>query len=211
MTPTWILDCDNTLYPSDSGLFARVNARITTFMEERLSIRVDEIDALRKRYWDSYGVTLGGLIAEWGVDPQQYLEYVHDIPIDDLMAPDPELARALERLPGDRVIFTNGSTDHAERVLNRLGIRELVGEVYDISFMEYIPKPRAFGYEKLLTALGIEPSSCWMVDDLAANLETARLLGMTTVLVGPAQAAGHHHIASPHALPMLYAEICPDG
>lgn len=202
MQRTWLIDCDNTLYPAGNGLFDRVDARISSFMAD-MGISPDEIASLRRRYWDEYGVTLGGLIAEHQVDPEQYLSYVHDIELDDIIAPDPALADALTRLPGQRVIFTNGSTVHAERVLERLGIREAVGEIYDIGFMDYIPKPRPHGYHKLLKVLDVDPRGCVLVDDLEANLETGRTLGMVTVLVGGSCEAGHLCAATPHALPEL--------
>lgn len=200
MQSTWLIDCDNTLYPAGNGLFDRVNARIIADMA-RMGFPPGEIAPLRDRFWREYGVTLGGLMAEHGVDPQDYLAYVHDIELDDLLHPDPQLAEALARLPGTRVIFTNGTVAHAERVLARLGVRAAVGEIYDIGFMDYIPKPRLHGYRKLVAALDVDPRSCVLVDDLPANLETGRAMGMTTVLVGGDCAPGYRCVELPHELP----------
>lgn len=205
--PVWLLDCDNTLYPAGNGFFDRVDGRITAFMEERLGLSADRISELRGHYRKTYGVTLGGLIADFGVDPGDYLPYVHDVPLDDLIAPDPLLAEALRALPGERVIFTNGSAAHAARVLDRLGVRGAVGEIYDIAFMDYIPKPRPHGYRKLLDALGAESGRVWLVDDWVENLDTGLALGMNTVLVGPSAAPGHLHIPSPHELPALFSRL----
>ena len=209
MNPVWILDLDNTLYPADSGLFAEVDQRIRRFMEERLGIPPERIPALRMRYRETYGVTLGGLMAHHGVDPREYLDYVHDVPLDRYLAPDPELDRVLGRLAGRKVVFTNGSSDHAWRVLRRLGVAGRIQGVYDIIFMDYVPKPRPHGYRKLLKALSVPPATCWMVDDLPENLETARALGVRTVLVGPRPVPPHLHVSSFKELPARLDGACP--
>jgi len=107
-----------------------------------------------------------------------------DVPLGDFLRPEPELDRALGRLEGRRVVFTNGSRVHAEAVLRCLGVASRVERVFDLSFMDYVPKPRPHGYRKMLAALSAAPGDCWMVDDLAENLDTAASLGMATVLVG---------------------------
>lgn len=181
---TWLLDLDNTLYMAQTGLFERVNERIISFMDERVGMSPEQIGVLRESYREQYGSTLGGLMAHHEVDPGDYLPYVHDVELDDLIAPDAALGKILSTLPGERVIFTNGSTTHAERVLGRLGIRSSVGEIFDIAFMDYIPKPRPHGYLKTLEALGASAADCILVDDLPENLDTGKELGMVTVLVG---------------------------
>ncbi len=201
MRSVWILDLDNTLYPADSGLFAEVDQRIRRFMEERLGIPPERIPELRVRYREVYGVTLGGLMAHHGVDPGDYLHYVHDVPLERYLGRDPELDRALGRLPGPKVVFTNGSSAHAWRVLRLLGVERRIDGVYDIAFMDYVPKPRPHGYRKLMGVLGAPPSACWMVDDLPENLETARALGVRTVLVGPRPVPPHLHVLSFKELP----------
>jgi len=203
MLPLWLFDCDNTLYPGGSGFFERVDAKIDRFMSERMGLDGETIRILRRRYKERYGVTLAGLMAEWAVDPDEYLPYVHDVPIDDVIAPDPALGKALLELPGERVIFTNGSTEHAERVLDRLGVRDAFTEIYDIAFMEYRPKPFPHGYQKLLETRGVPPGRCRLIDDWEENLKTGRKLGMATVLVGGEPRDGHAHVKSPHFLPGL--------
>jgi len=206
VSPLWILDLDNTLYPAGSGLFARIDERIDAFMATRLGLDPDEVPALRIAYRDAYGVTLGGLMAHHGVDPGEYLAFVHDVPLGDYLRPDADLADALDRLPGDRVVFTNGSEGHARAVLGRLGVEARVSAVFDIGFMDYVPKPRPHGYRKLLAALGAQPGQCWMVDDLAANLDTARALGMQTVLCGGQAAPPHRWVRSPAELPAAWEQ-----
>ena len=197
MTPTWILDLDNTLYPAGSGLFPLINERIDAFMAQRLGIAATRIPTLREDYRRRYGVTLGGLIEEHHTDPEEYLEYVHDVPLEPFLAPDPALVETLERLPGRKVIFTNGSAGHARAVLSCLGVNGQIEEIFDIGFMDYVPKPFAHGYRKLLQQLDEVPERCWMIDDLPANLDTGRGLGMTTVLVGPRARPPHLHVVRP--------------
>lgn len=203
MTRTWILDLDNTLYPAATGLFPEVDRRIDAYMETRLGIAAEEIPALRRRYRARYGVTLGGLLAHHAVDPADYLAYVHDVPLADYLAPDPALAEALRAVRGRKVIFTNGSEAHARAVLGLLGVEEAVEAVFGIAFMGYVPKPRPQGYRRLLAALGAEAAACCLVDDLVENLDTARSLGMATVLVGPRPAPPHLHITTARDLPGL--------
>lgn len=200
MTKTWVLDLDNTLYPPGSGFFAHVNARIDAYMGDRLGIPAAAIQELRGTYRERFGITLGGLIAEHQVDPEDYLAYVHDVPLDQYLAADPLLAVTLERLPGSKVIFTNGSTAHAQAVLRRLSIDDQIKGIYDIAFMDYVPKPFVHGYRKLLSDLNVEAEECWMVDDLVANLDTGRELGMVTVLMGPDPQPPHLHVSEPTGL-----------
>lgn len=184
MEPIWIFDLDNTLYPAETGLFQRVDARISEFMTTRLGLDPSRVPALREAYWKAYGLTLVGLMLHHGVDPGEYLTFVHDVPVADILRPDPDVAAALQMLPGRRVVFTNGSEDHVHNVLGWLGIDRLIEAVFDIAFMDYQPKPKPHGYEKLLRVLDVDPGRCWFVDDLPANLDTGRAMGMTTVLVG---------------------------
>ena len=203
MRRAWILDLDNTLYPADSGLFDRVVERIYDYMVQTLDIPRHEAVALSSRYRETYGLTLGGLMAHHGVDPDEYMAYVHDLSLPHFIRPDPVLGGILADLSGEKVIFTNGSRAHARAVLSRLGIEDRIAGVFDIAFMDYVPKPRPHGYRKLLETLGTDPRECWMVDDLVENLNTARSLGMTTVLVGPAPAPPHLHVASARELAEL--------
>jgi putative hydrolase of the HAD superfamily len=216
---TWLLDLDNTLYKAQSGLFERVNQRIISFMDEHVGLPTEEITVLRESYRERYGSTLGGLMAHHEVSPDDYLPYVHDIELDDLIAPDKELGAILRSLPGRRTIFTNGSTVHAERVLARLGVRDSVGEIFDIAFMDYIPKPRHHGYVKTLKALDVAAAECILVDDLPENLDTGKELGMVTVLVGDSpyklpshnknqsNTNNHIHLDTVHELAKLAGEM----
>ncbi len=211
MSRTWVLDLDNTLYPAHSGFFARISQRIDRYLERRMGFPAVEIPKLREDYCRRFGVTLGGLIAEHRVDPEEYLAYVHNVPVERYLDPDPALVAALGALAGRKVVFTNGSTDHAQAVLSCLGINGQIDGIFDIAFMDYVPKPFPHGYRKLFRELAADPAACWMVDDLATNLDTGRELGMTTVLVGPEPQGEHRHVRRAADLVGLVGEAGEQG
>ncbi|PLX40481.1 MAG: pyrimidine 5'-nucleotidase [Deltaproteobacteria bacterium] len=210
LDPTWLIDCDNTLYPADNRLFDNVNALIIEYMRDLVGIPEDEVEPLRLGYWQTYGVTLGGLMADFNVDPEHYLAYVHDVPLSDYLSPDPGLLAALERLPGRKVIFTNATEEHARGVMNIIGMSEVVERVYDIRDFNYIPKPKRYAYERVLEGEGVSAERCWFVEDSEDNLITGKEMGMTTILVGKSPVAGHHHIKMIHDLPSLYERLSAD-
>lgn len=179
-----IFDLDNTLYPPERELFSLIDVRINRYMSEVLGIAPQEVDGLRRRYWTDYGVTLGGLIRHHGADPEEYLEYVHDVDVAGRLRPDPELRRRLQALPLRRTVFTNGSRGHAERVLATLGLDDLFEQIFDIRVAAYRPKPYPEPYRQVLACLSLTGDRCVMVEDSPANLRTAKDLGMRTVLVG---------------------------
>lgn len=181
-----IFDLDNTLYPPTRGVVERVDALIDRFMIERLGMTHATARAVRARYRDEHGTTLNGLMIHHQVAPDEYLAYVHAIEIEDLLEPDPALHAMLEHLPQPKVIFTNASEEHAERVLDRLGVRCCFREIFSLERAAYVPKPFPGAFASLLTTIGAPPPVCLVVDDRADNLRTARALGMRTALVGAA-------------------------
>jgi len=183
-----LFDLDNTLYVPERDLFSLIDVRINRYMEEVVGIPAAAVDGLRRSYWVDYGVTLGGLIRHHGVDPEDYLEYVHDVDVASRIGPDPDLRSALERLPQRKAVFTNGSRQHAERVLAALGVGDLFEALFDIRIAGYRPKPYPEPYHRVVEQLGLPASSCVMVEDSSENLRTAKALGMRTVLVGAAPA-----------------------
>ena len=179
----WVFDLDNTLYPADCNLFAQIDRRMGEFIAHSLGIPSEEAKILRETYYYEHGTTLAGLVRLHDVSPDAFLDYVHDIDLS-VVAPSPELAAALEALPGRKFIFTNGSRKHAEAVTRRLGVAGLFEDICDIHALEYIhPKPTREAYERFVRAHGVVARQTAMFDDLPHNLETAHLLGMTTVLV----------------------------
>lgn len=178
----WIFDLDNTLYPADCNLFAQIDERMGRFIAGRFGLEPTEAKALQKQFFRDHGTTLRGLMLEHAVPPEEFLAYVHDIDLSPVR-PAPDLDRALDGLPGRKLVFTNGSIEHAERVLSRLGVTRHFEAVFDIRAADYLPKPDPLPYRRLIQRFGIEPRATAMVEDIARNLEPAAMLGMTTVWV----------------------------
>jgi putative hydrolase of the HAD superfamily len=178
----WIFDLDNTLYPASADLFGLIDAKMTAFIQELLGLDWTAARALQKDYFHAHGTTLSGLMAEHGVEPRTFLDYVHDIEMD-VLAEDRRLVGAVARLPGRKLIFTNGDADYARRVLARLGLSESFEAIHDIHACAYEPKPQPAAYERMAVAFGIEPQESLFVEDMARNLKPAKAIGMTTVWV----------------------------
>ena len=179
---TWIFDLDNTLYPSECNLFAQIDQRMGTFLAEFLGCDLAEARRVQKDYYYRYGTTLAGLMAEHKLPPHRFLDFVHDIDLAPVCE-SPDLGVAIEKLPGRKYIFTNGSRAHAERVARKLGVLHHFDDVFDIVAGAYIPKPSADAYNRFLKAHGVEPKTGAMFEDIPHNLEAPHALGMTTVLV----------------------------
>jgi len=181
---TWVFDLDNTLYPHHLNIWRQVDERIRSFVVEFLNIPQDEAFRLQKDYYKRYGSTMRGLIAEHGLNPDDYLEFVHAIDHSPL-EPNPELGAALERLPGRKLILTNGTRKHADAVMKRLAVHHYFEDVFDIVAAELEPKPSINNYQRFLKQHDVDPARAAMFEDLARNLEAPHALGMTTVLVVP--------------------------
>ncbi|MEQ8605003.1 MAG: pyrimidine 5'-nucleotidase [Marivibrio sp.] len=179
---TWIFDLDNTLYPARCNLFDQVDQRMGRFIAEALSVDHDEARVIQKRYFRDYGTTLSGLMARHDVDPHDFLAYVHDIDYSPI-EPDLRLADALDRLPGRKVIFTNGTVAHAQSVIDRLGVERHFAEIFDIHAADYTPKPKPAPYRTMVERFAVAPETAVMVEDIAQNLETPHAMGMRTVWV----------------------------
>jgi len=178
----WVFDLDNTLYPPSCKLFAQIDVKMKAFIGDLLQVEPDEAHRLQKEYYRDHGTTLSGLMKLHAVPPKRFLDYVHDIDVS-VIPPNPALAAALERLPGRRLVFTNGTVAHAGRVLERIGIHDHVEEIFDIVHADYVPKPNIATFERFVRVHDIEPSRAAMFEDLDRNLAPAHDLGMTTVLV----------------------------
>ena len=180
---TWVFDLDNTLYPHHL-LWQRIDDRIRAYVAEFLKVTADEAFRVQKDYYKRYGTTMRGLMTEHGLDPDHYLDFVHQIDHSPL-EPNPTLGNALEKLPGRKLILTNGTVAHADAVLKRLDIDKHFEDVFDIVAAELEPKPKAVTYERFLARHGVDPTKAAMFEDLSRNLEVPHKLGMTTVLVVP--------------------------
>jgi putative hydrolase of the HAD superfamily len=180
----WVFDLDNTLYPHHLNLWHQVDVRIRDYIVGLLKVTHDEAFRLQKDYYKRYGTTLRGLMKEHGPEPDEFLEIVHQIDYSPL-APNPALGAAIEELPGRKLILTNGTRNHADEVLRRLGIDQHFEDIFDIKSAELEPKPNAAVYERFLARHKVDPRQAVLFEDLARNLEVPHTLGMTTVLVVP--------------------------
>ena len=187
---SWVFDLDNSLYPASSDLFALVDARMGEYIGRLFGCEPDEARRIQKHFFHQHGTTLAGLMKEHGVDPHDFLDFVHDIDLARLTA-DPDMIAALDRLPGRKFVFTNGDENYARRVLDRLGLANAFDGMHDIHAMDYVPKPHPAGYAQLCARHGIDPARALFADDMARNLVPAKALGMVTVWVdnGSEQAA----------------------
>ena len=187
----WIFDLDNCLYPASTRLFDLIDQRMGGYIQRLLGCDAIEARRVQKAHFHTHGTTLAGLMADHGVDPHDFLADVHDIALDRV-APDPVLADGLARLPGRKFIFTNGDAPYARRVLAAIGIDGHFDGLHDIHAAQLRPKPDPHGYAVLCARFAIDPAYALMVEDMAANLRSAKALGMTTVWVDNGSERGAH-------------------
>ena len=190
----WIFDLDNTLYPRRSNLFAQIDVRIQTYVQNHLNISRDDAKVIQKTFYREHGTTLRGLMVEHDIDPDDFLEFVHDIDHSPVQ-PDPALGAAIARLPGRKFIFTNGSRPHAEKVAARLGVTEHFEDIFDIVAADLVPKPERETYERFINRFDVFPANAAMFEDLARNLKVPKTIGMRTVLIVPSGASEVVHEA----------------
>jgi putative hydrolase of the HAD superfamily len=183
MIRTILFDLDDTLYPRQTGIMDQIRDLILDFIRTRLGLSLEEANALRRHYLETYGTTMRGLQINHHVDPEEYLHFVHDFPLDRYIQPNPRLDAMLAAIPQEKVVFTNASREHAERVLNVLGVRRHFDRIIDVRDMNYESKPQPAAYRRICDLLGVRPEECMLVEDNVHNLRPAKTLGMTTVLV----------------------------
>ncbi|TWT03155.1 pyrimidine 5'-nucleotidase [Reyranella sp. CPCC 100927] len=178
----WLFDLDNTLYHSRCDLFAQTDRRMGDYISRLLEVHYDEAKLIQKGYWRKYGTSLRGLMMEHKVEPTAFLDYVHDIDYSPVEV-SPRLDTVLGRLPGRKIVFTNGTVRHATSVLERLGVTHHFEDIYDIVAANYVPKPEMSVYRDVVGRYGLEPTRAVMLDDMTVNLKPAHELGMRTVWI----------------------------
>lgn len=190
----WVFDLDNTLYAPQARLFDQIEARMTAWVAQTLGIAPAAADALRHEYWLNYGTTLAGLMERHAIDPAPYLAHVHDIDLAAL-SPDATLAARISTLPGRKIVYTNGTRLHAERVLAARGLEGAFDAVYGVEQAGLRPKPQRAAYEAIFALDGVSPETATMFEDDPRNLAAPFDMGMRTVHVAPAphQAPHIHH------------------
>ena len=176
---TWIFDLDNTLYPASCRLFDQVQHRMNEYICDRLSVSPDQAAELRRTYFREHGTTMNGLMQVHNIDPHDFLAFVHDVDLA-CVPPDPALLAVLEGLRGRKIVHTDGSVRHAERLLDHLGLSGSFSGIVDIVAADFAPKPALAGYHLLLRRHAVAAETALMVEDIARNLAPAAQLGMTT-------------------------------
>jgi putative hydrolase of the HAD superfamily len=191
----WVFDLDNTLYPPAARLFDQIETRMVDYIVTTLAIDRGRAEHLRKHYWATYGTTLAGLMREHQIDPAPYLTQVHDISFDHL-EPDPYLCETIARLPGRKIVYTNGTAPYAAHVLKARGLEAAFDAIYGVEEAGFLPKPERGAFEKIFATDGITPASAAMFEDDPRNLAVPHALGMRTVHVAPDLLEAphiHHH------------------
>jgi putative hydrolase of the HAD superfamily len=179
---TWLFDLDNTLYSSASDVFPQIHRNMMSFIVQEMGVGEEEAKQHRSRMYREYGTTMRGMMIERGVDPHVFMDHVHAIDLN-CIDPSPRMDAAIARLPGRKLIFTNGSRAHAANVLGRLGLTHHFEAVFDVEDCAWLPKPETAGYATIVARHDIVPERAAMIDDIPHNLEPASALGMTTVWV----------------------------
>ena len=180
----WVFDLDNTLYPHHANLFSQIDVRMTDYVSSLLQLPRDEARKVQKDFYRDYGTTLNGLMEMYNIDPDDFLQKVHDIDYS-WIDPDPALGEAIRSLPGQKFIFTNGDRAHAERTARQLGILDHFDEIFDIVAAGLVPKPARETYDKFASLHRIDGNQAAMFEDLARNLTVPKAMGMKTVLIVP--------------------------
>ena len=203
---TLFVDLDDTVYPPSSGIWPMGTQRIGQYMAERMGLSEEEIPGLRRGLTEQFGTTLRGLQSLYGTDPEDYLAYVHDVPVESCIHPDPDLRDALLHYPQPKIIFTNADIRHAERVLKAMQLSDCFDQIIDIHKIAPACKPQPAAFQSALKAAGWpQPHDCVLVDDAPRNLSAARDLGFYTVQVGPLPPCpvAHHSIHRLAELPQV--------
>jgi putative hydrolase of the HAD superfamily len=180
----WLFDLDNTLHDATAQIFPHINRSMREYIERYLGVDADEATRLRQDYWNRYGATLLGLVRHHDTDPAHFLRHTHRFErLDRMVVSDRALRGMLRRLPGRKIVFSNAPRDYTEAVLDILGITRLFDSVWTIEQLNFQPKPLPQAFRRLLSTERLNPARCILVEDSPANLQTAKRLGMTTVLI----------------------------
>ena len=177
-----LIDLDNTVYPETLEIFSQIDKRMKEFISKNLNVGLEEAFRIQKKYFKENGTTLRGLMLHNKIKPAPFLKFVHDIDLSSLKKNN-QLKKFLKNYTGKKIIFTNGTKEHAYNVLKRVSILEEIDFIYDIENANYIPKPNKVTYNKLLSKFNLVPKNTAMLDDIPINLKTAKELGIKTILI----------------------------
>ena len=191
----WVFDLDNTLYPPEVALFDQIEVLMTDYVAQALKVDHVEANRLRDHYWQSYGTTLAGLMAEHTIDPDPFLIAVHDIDFS-VLPPAPELADLIRALPGRKLVYTHGTAPYARSVLAARALDGVFDAVYGVEHASYRPKPEQAAFEAVFALDNLPPTQGAMFEDDIRNLAAPHAMGMRTVHVAP-ESEHHDHIHHP--------------
>lgn len=181
---TIFFDLDDTLYPSNTGLWLAIKERMNIYMRERMGIPEEQISRIREKYFLQYGTTLRGLQAHHEIDVEDFLAFVHDLPVKDYLTPNPTLRSVIASLPTRNLIFTNADVCHAERVLTALDLRDQFETIVDVNAIAPYCKPMPESFRIAMQAAGeTDPSKCVMIDDIHRTTRAAKEAGLFSILV----------------------------
>jgi len=186
----WVFDLDNTLYRADAEFFSQIDKKITQFISRYLALQPEKARYVQKEFLAEYGTSLSGMMAVHGMDPAEFLDYVHDVDLH-MLDPDPQLREYIKALPGRKFIFTNGSKGHARNVAGHLNLFDLFDGHFGIEDVDYVPKPKRSSYIKFCDVFDIDPETAIFFEDNIRNLEAPKYMGMRTVLVTSDEDWGH--------------------
>jgi len=179
---TWVFDLDNTLYSADSGIFQQVSELMGKFVSKHLNIDIKEAKKIQRKYYKKHGTTLRGMMDNHGVDPDTFLNEVHQLDYS-IVEPNQKLNEELDKLRGKKIIYTNANLPHVNQVLSRLELTNMFDDIFDIKMADYIPKPELNPYKQFIDKFNINTSCAIMFDDIAKNLVPAKDLGFTSVWI----------------------------
>jgi len=179
-----LFDLDDTLYPREAGVMPLIGQRIEAYLCQQMGLTVDQSKTLRQRYLKKYGTTLSGLLVEHNVDPEDYLAFVHDVPLEQRLHASPQLDQMLASISLRQVIFTNSTREHARRVLSLLGVAHHFERIIDARNINYQGKKAVRAHQQALDLLEVPGSACILIEDMLHNLKPAKSLGVATVLIG---------------------------
>ena len=175
-----LLDLDGTVYQDLESVFGQVSRLMTKYISEKLNIDSKKAKELQTNYFYRYNTSLNGLMIHHDISPKEFLKYVHDIDLS-FMKKDIVLRGELENLKMKKLIFTNGSTDHAKNVLSHLGIDDLFEDIFDIADAQYHPKPEPKAFDLMIEKFNIDPNETVYIEDIAKNLLIGKERGCATV------------------------------
>ena len=179
-----LFDLDETLYPRSSSLMPIIGRRIEHYVTHQVGVPTENAGALRRHWRKTYGTALRGMMVEgYSFDVDDYLHYVHDVPLDRILEAQPALRKMLLSLPLRRAVLTNSNIEHATRVLTHVDLLDCFERIIDIRAMNFINKPDPKSYETALSMLRIAASEAILVEDTPINTRPAKQMGMTTILV----------------------------